>query len=170
MKILALLLVSALAATASVTSRFYEQLTPEQRRTAGIERLSEEQRAALNALADRWVEAKTEPAIAEARARAAAEVREEAKQEAKKRVGFSPPPTEADVIRTRLAGTFRGWGKGTIFRLENGQTWAVEGGSADSRYFAARENPEVEIRPAAFGTWKFYILPEGLWVRVKRVQ
>ncbi|MBA4136584.1 MAG: hypothetical protein C0518_04630 [Opitutus sp.] len=173
MKILAfLLLLSAPGLlSASVAARFFDHLTPEERRAAGIEELTEQQRAALSALADRWVEAKAEPAISAARAKAAAEVREEAKLEAKKRVGLEKPLDPAiDVIRARIAGTFRGWGKGTIFRLDNGQTWAVDAGSADSRFFSARENPEIEIRPAAFGTWKFYIMPEGLWVRVKRVQ
>jgi hypothetical protein len=161
----------AVSAPASPASRFYDQLTPEQRRAAGVESLTEEQRAALSVLADRWVEAKAEPAISAARAEAAAQVRAEAKEEARKRAGFAPPePAAADVIRTRVAGTFRGWGKGTIFRLENGQTWAVSDNSAEPRYFPPREKPEVEIRPAIMGTWKFYIMPDGLWVRVKRIQ
>lgn len=165
-----LFLVVAAAAPANVLERFYDHLTPAERRAAGIEHLSEEQRAALSVLADRWVEAKAEPVIVAERAKAVAAVREEAKIEAKKRLGFEQAPTADDVIRSRVAGTFRGWGRGTIFRLENGQTWTVDPGSADARYFAARENAEVEIRPASFGTWKLYILPEGLWVRVKRVR
>ncbi len=167
---LLLLLALGLAAglSASVTEKFYEHLTPEQRRAAGIENLTEQQRAALSALADEWVQAKAEPAITAARVKAVAEVREEAKAEKKKKLGFTDTPSPDDVIRTRIAGAFRGWGKGTLLRLENGQTWVVE--DSDSRFFAKRDNPEVEIKPAAFGTWKFYILPEGLWVRVKRVQ
>lgn len=167
---LPLLLALGLAAglPASVTERFYEHLTPEQRRAAGIENLTQPQRAALSALADEWVQAKAEPAIMAARAKAVAEVREEAKAEKKKKLGFVDAPSPEDVIRTRIAGPFRGWSKGTIFRLDNGQTWVVE--DNDSRYFPKREAAEVEIRPSSFGTWKLYLLPEGLWVRVKRVQ
>ena len=166
--LLLLALGAAAGLSASVTEKFYEHLTPEQRRAAGIENLTEEQRAALSALADQWVQAKAEPAISAARAKAVAEVREEAKAEKKKKLGFSDTPTADDVIRSRISGPFRGWGKGTLFRLENGQSWVVE--DSDSRFFPKRDGAEVEIRPAAFGTWKLYLLPEGLWVRVKRVQ
>ncbi|MBA3849498.1 MAG: hypothetical protein C0502_05810 [Opitutus sp.] len=169
-----LLLLVALGLTAglsaSVTGKFYDHLTPEQRRAAGIGQLTEEQRAALNALADLWAEAQAEPAIVAAREKAVAEVREQTKAEKGKNLGFASTPTAADIIRTRIAGPFRGWEKWTVFRLENGQTWAVDGGGVEPRFFGLRENPEIEIRPAAFGTWKLYLLPDGLWVRVKRVQ
>lgn len=159
-----LLLAGSIAAVASPTARFYDQLSPEAKRAAGIEELSPQQQAALSLLADEWVTTKAQSAINAARDRAVAEVRAEKKS----RVGFPDQPTAADAIRSRLQGTFRGWSRGTVFRLENGQVWVVDG--PDSRHFSARENVEVEIQPAAFGTWKLHVMPEGLWVRVKRMQ
>lgn len=158
-------LVGALGAAESRS--FYEQLTPAEREAAGVGQLTPAQQAALAALADRWVERKAQAVIEVARAKAAAEVRAEVKAEARKQVGLTKPVTEDDVIRTRVAGAFRGWSKGARLTLENGQTWVVE--DNESRFFPRRDSPEVEIRPSSFGSWKLTLLPDGLWIRVKRV-
>lgn len=163
-----LVLLLPLGVAASVTGGFYGSLTPAQRRAAGIADLTPEQQAALGVLADEWVAAKAEPAIVAARVRAAAEVRAQVAEEEKRQLGFDRTPAPDTVVRSRLVGPFRGWGKGTVFRLENGQSWAVA--DNDLRAFPRRDNPEVEIRPGGFGTWKLAVLPEGLWVRVKRVE
>lgn len=159
-----------LAATAFAEEKFWESLTPEQRAVAGLENLTEPQRAALNELARRYVGGQTEHQVARATEKAVAEVRAQVKAEEAKKVGFEAKAAPAEGFRTRIAGPFRGWGKGTIFRLENGQSWAVDSGTVEARTFTLRESPEVELKPAGFGTWKLYLLPEGLWVRVKRVQ
>lgn len=168
-----------LFASAFARESFWQSLTPEQRAKAGLENLTPEQQAALDTLAERYVSQESEhavdharqKAIAEAKATAKAEAKAELEAEKKASVGLAPKPaaTEADAIRSRIAGTFRGWGPNTTFRLENGQVWAADRNS-ESRFFGARENVEVEIRPAAFGTWKLFLMPDGLWVRVKRVQ
>lgn len=108
--------------------------------------------------------------VARAREKAVAEVRAQVKAEEAKKVGFEAKAAPAEGFRTRIVGPFRGWSKGTVFPLENGQSWAVDGGSVEARHFTLRESPEVELKPAGFGSWKLYLLPEGLWVRVKRVQ
>ena len=118
-------------------------------------------------LADRGAAEKAEPAESRARAETAAAVRAQAQAEEKKALGFAKKAAADDAIRTRIAGAFRGWGKGTVFQLENGQSWVVE--DSEARYFPKRDNPEVELKPSTFGSWKLYLLPEGLWVRVKRV-
>lgn len=168
-----------LVASAFARESFWQSLTPEQRAKAGVENLNEEQRAALDALAERYVEAQTEHAVNYARQKAIAEVKEEAKVEAKAAVEAEQKASvglasksgapETEAIRSRIAGTFRGWEPNARFRLENGQVWVADR-NAESRFFAARENVEVEIRPASFGTWKLFLMPDGLWVRVKRVQ
>lgn len=168
MRSMLLLLLLPLGVAASVTGGFYESLTPAQRRAAGIADLSPEQQAALGVLADEWVAAKAEPAIVAARARAAAEVRAQVVEEEKRRLGFDRTPAPDTVVRSRLAGPFRGWGKGMVLRLENGQSWVVV--ENDTRAFPRRDRPEVELRPGGFGSWKLAVLPEGLWVRVKRVE
>jgi hypothetical protein len=168
-----------LVASAFARESFWQSLTPEQRAKAGLETLSEEQRAALDVLAEGYVEARSEHAVHYARAKAIAEVKAEAKAEAKAElaaeqkasVGLTPKPSaaETETIRSRVVGTFREWGPNFTFRLENGQVWMAER-NAESRFFGARENAEVEIRPASLGTWKLFLLPEGLWVRVRRVE
>lgn len=168
-----------LVASAFARESFWQSLTPEQRAKAGLENLSPDQRAALDKLAESFVETWSRHVVHDVREKAIAEVKAEAKAEAKaelaaeqkSRVGLAPKPTapEADVIRSRLVGKFRGWGPSTSFQLENGQLWTADR-HAESRYFPPRENVEVEIRPASFGTWKLFLLPEGLWVRVKRIQ
>ncbi len=168
MRSLLFLLVLPLAAAASGPGNFYGHLTPGERRAAGIADLTPEQRTLLDALAARWAAERAASEVAAASARAAAEVRAKVAEEEKRQLGFERTPPADTVIRSRLVGAFRGWGKGTVFRLENGQSWAVA--DNDLRAFPRRDNPEVEIRPGGFGTWKLAVLPEGLWVRVKRVQ
>lgn len=147
---------------------FWTNLTPEQRAAAGVENLTPQQRDALDALARRYVEVQTIHEVTTARERTRAEVKAALEAEKKAQAGFQHTPTAADTIRTRITGEFRGWQKGAVLHLANGQTWVVD--DNDARAFALRHDPEVEIRPAAFGTWKLYLLPEGLWVRVRRVK
>ena len=158
----------SVSALAAAEKNFWDSLTPEQRAMAGVEALTEQQRAALNALANRYVETRTIHEVTAATDRARAEVRATLEAEKKARVGFDQAPAATDTIRTRITGEFRGWQKGTVLRLENGQTWVVD--DSDVRAFSVRRDAEVEIRPAAFGTWKLYLLPDGLWVRVRRVK
>jgi hypothetical protein len=161
--------VSAVSVAGSESRSFYDTLTSAERQAAGLAELTPPQQAALSALADRWVERQAQEAIDRARTKAVAEVRAEVKAEQVRNVGLRKPVAAAEqVIRTRIAGTFRGWSKGARFSLENGQVWVVD--DEDSRYFPRRENAEVELRPSTFGGWKLTLLPDGLWVRVKRVQ
>lgn len=168
--LLALWGLAALSAAGSVTEKFYEHLTPAERQAAGIASLTVEQQAALSVLADRWAEAKAEPAIIAARQKAAAEVRASIAAEKKASAGFARADTTPfQAIRTRIVGPFKEWGPGTRFTLENGQVWVAERG-AESRFFGPLDQPEVEVRPGGFGTWKLELLSRGLWVRVTRVQ
>ena len=166
MRILALFCL--LAATLVARESFWDSLTPAQRELAGIAQLNEQQRAALNALASQFVTAQSVHEVTAASQRARAEAMAQADAEQKSRLGFSRAPSAKDVIRSRIVGEFRGWQAGTVFQLENGQTWIVEG--REARAFSLRRDPEVEIQPAAFGAWKLYVQPEGLWVHVKRVK
>jgi hypothetical protein len=175
----AALVFCVLVASAVARERFWQSLTPEQRAKAGVATLTEEQRAALNALADNFVIQETDHAVTYAREKAIAEVKAEAKAEAKAaveaekkaNVGLAPKAgsPQLETIRSRIVGTFRAWGPNATFRLENGQVWVAER-NTESRFFGARENAEVEIRPASLGTWKLFLIPDGLWVRVRRAQ
>ena len=151
---------------------FWQQLTPEERQAAGIESLTAEQQAALDRAATRFAregarQAREEAKI-EARKEAKSEAKAEVKAEASAGVGFNPRTGDDEVIRTRIAGKFNGWSKGTMFQLQNGQSWMAEAG--DPRWFPTKMDPEVELRPAGFGSWKLFLVDGGLWVRVKRVR
>lgn len=152
---------------------FWEQLTAEERKAAGYEQLTPEQRAVIERLAGRFAEQRVRPAIMVAREKAKEEGRAEAQAanlEIKRaNLGLAPrEDDETEVIRTRINGEFRGWKGRTSFKLANEQVWVQE--TAESRYFPLMMDPEVEIRPSRLGGWKMTLLKEGLWIRVKRIR
>ncbi len=97
---------------------------------AGLDRLTPEQLAALNAL------------LVERMRCTAADQR--APREARRRDDDAP-------IRARLVGDFNGWQDGTVFTLDNGQRWRV---MDDEPYRTAKVHaPEVVIERGVFGGW-----------------
>ena len=161
-----------LAAPVLGAEEFWEQLTPDERKAAGYEQLSPEQRAAIERLAARFAEQRARPAIVVAREKAKEEGRAEAQaanlEKKRANIGLAPKEDdETEVIRTRISGEFRGWKGRTTFRLANDQVWVQE--TVESRFFPLMIDPEVEIRPSRLGGWKMTLLKEGLWIRVKRV-
>lgn len=183
-----LLLAMSMATAGAAEAGFWRQLTPEERRAAGVEQLTPEQQAALDALAARYAregarqvreqvkqEVRAE-ARAEARAQVTPEVREEVRRELKAgekaheeaRLGLPAEDKDA-VVTSRILGRFNGWSGDTVFQLENGQTWVQANGS-DSLWLPTMENPEVEIRSAKLGGWKLYLKDKGFWLRVRRVK
>lgn len=177
----AVVLFCVLVASVWAKDSFWDRLTPEQRAKAGLENLTPEQRAALDVLADDYASRESTHAVVKAREQAIAETKAVAKAEAKAaakaemeaekkaRVGLQEKPDANEVIRAKLIGTFRAWGPGAVFALENGQIWIADKGT-EERFFGRRDNVEVEIRPSTFGTWKLFLQPEGLWIRVKRIK
>ena len=183
-----LLLAMSMATAGAAEAGFWRQLTPEERRAAGVEQLTPEQQAALDALAARYAregarqvreqvkQEVREEARAEARAQVTPEVREEVRRELKAgekaheeaRLGLPAEDKDA-VVTSRILGRFNGWSGDTVFQLENGQTW-VQANGGDSLWLPTMENPEVEIRSAKLGGWKLYLKDKGFWLRVRRVK
>jgi|SRR5688572_18546577 len=177
-----------LALAGRAAESFVQQLTPEERRAAGLDALTPAQQAALDALAARYategaratearVREETKVEVVKAREEAKVEVvkaREEAKvqaeAEAKQReaakVGLEEKE-DARVVSSRIAGTFRGWGGRTLFNLENGQQWVQT--DSDVYVLQAQPGPEVKIVPSSLGGWKLHLQPNGRWVRVRRI-
>jgi hypothetical protein len=78
----------------------------------------------------------------------------------------APKPIES--LPARIVGTFREWQPGTVFRLDNGQTWRVTG--EDSGYYPhVPENPEVVITKTFFGGYVMDLRDVSRKVKVKRV-
>ncbi len=72
-----------------------------------------------------------------------------------------------DSITAYVVGGFSGWEPGTVFRLDNGQAWELQG---SARFAYGGPNRPVTIRRGAFGS--FMLSPDGLnrSVRVRRVE
>jgi len=168
MKRLAILgLFLALGGAALGADNFWQQLTPEERRAAGVDQLAPEQQVALDRLAARFATEGARQAVDVAKTEIRAKVEKEVKKREEARVGLVNPKDEVGLIATKIAGTFKGWSGQTLFRFENGQTW-VQDDKSDSYWVPAQPGPEVEIRRSNFGGWKMS-LPDGRWVRVRRV-
>lgn len=167
------ILLAVLGLPALATEDFWRQLTPDERKAAGYDQLSAEQRALIDRLARRFAETKANQAIPivteKAREEGRAEARAAALAQKKASLGLAPrEDDETEVIRTRISGEFRGWTGRTRFTLANDQVWQQD--QSESRFFPLMVDPEVEIRPSRLGGWKMTLLKEGLWIRVKRVR
>jgi len=155
---------------------FWAQLTPAERAAAGLTQLTEQQQAALDGLAERYARDGASHAIAAARAKARAEgeaaakagLEKEIQQRNEARFGLTDSQAGPETVRSRITGQFKGWSGRTLFRLENGQTW-VQADTTERYWVQAQAGPAVEVRKSSLGGWKLYVLPEGRWVRVTRV-
>ena len=155
---------------------FWDQLTPAERRAAGLDHLTPEQRAALNRLAERFLRpgpaapaAVSEQAGTEVRAEVKQELPAEEKARATAKAGRAAAAADATVISSHLVDPFNGWSGATVFRLENGQVWVQEN-SSDRYWVPTMANAEVELRASKLGGWKLYLKANGAWLRVRRLQ
>ena len=178
-QVLFISLTMTVATAGAAEAGFWQQLAPEERRAAGLDQLTPEQQAALDQLAGRYAREGAhqvrEQAKQEARAEVKQEVRAEVKQEMKAEerrrevamAGLLVDDKET-IIHSRIAGSFNGWSGATVFHLENGQTW-VQSNKSDTMWLPTMDSPMVEIRASKLGGWKLYLLENGLWLRVRRV-
>lgn len=142
----------ALAPCVAAQQRIEQQMTPEQIKATGLDRLSPEQLANLNA----WLNGKLELETAKAAETARKNVVEENR-------GFATFGSHEPLIG-RISGDFRGFGKGRSFTLDNGQVWQQVD---EATLVGARlTNPQVKITPTLAGnTW--YMSVEGFNTRAK---
>lgn len=128
------------------------QMTPEQFRSAGLEKLTTEELAQLNAWLNRTVEVETAKAAVEAKRKVVDENR-----------GFITFGSNEPIV-ARIAGEFRGLGKGRSYTLDNGQVWQQvdEASLAGAR----KDSPEARITPSLVGN-AWYLAIEGYNTRAK---
>ena len=157
-----------MSVAAAAETSFWRQLTPEERRAAGLEQLTPEQQAALDTLASRYAQASSQQVREEVRAEVKREVAAEQKTKAVARAGLSTADNTT-IVHTRIVGPSNGWSGTTIFRLENGQVW-VQTDSTDRFWMQTVESPEIELRPASLGGWKLFLAGRNVWVHVRRVR
>lgn len=194
LRVLAFSALSLLAVTAVAQVPIEQAMSAGERAATGIDQLSVEQLAALNA----WLAAQraattgtTAATAATASAAAPAPVdagpplarhRRDPAETAKAQpaAGDDGPPVVARVrdqasgvdqikrVDSRLVGSFDGWREGQVFVLENGQHWQV----LDREAFRTRSqsNPGVNLRRSLLGTWMFRINGLNRSVRVERIK
>lgn len=154
----ALLLALALACPlAFAQQRIEQEMTPEQFKAAGLDKLSAEELANLNAWLNRTVETES--------ARAAERAEEKVKSEARGFFNFG----STEPIVSQLQGEFRGFGKGRTYTLANGQVWQQ---TDDATLSSVRlESPEVTIKPAIIGNvWYLGVQGYNTRARVVRIK
>jgi hypothetical protein len=153
---LRLALILALAASglhAQTFSSLEERMSEAEFRAAGLDKLSAEELANLNA----WLRDRAASAAATTPARARGD----------ERVGLPDGPEGRSVV-SRIAGEFTGWGGSTRFELENGQVWQQD--EATSLRGVRADHPVVTIEPAFLGSYRMRVDGFNQRVRVKRIQ
>ena len=161
--LVSLLVCVAIAAPLAFAQQFSsveERMSSADFKAAGLDKLSPEELAKLNAFIKNEVEART--------ARAHAEGAREQNMNDAGRIGFTDYHGARDEIVSRIPGTFKGWSGGATFKLENGQVWRQIDGSEFVGIHL--ENPVAHITPGLIGGWNIQIEGYGSFAKVERVQ
>lgn len=134
-----------------------QQMTAEQFKAAGLGKLSADELASLNGWLNHTIDTETSKAAATAAQRVKTENR-----------GFFDFGSQ-EPINGRLAGEFRGFGKGKTYTLEDGQVWQQ---IDDATLPGIRlTNPEVRIKPAMIGnSWYIAVGHYNTRAQVKRIK
>lgn len=145
------------AQEAPTPSRIEQQMTPEQFRAAGLDQLTPEQLANLNAWLDRTLVVETGRAAAQAKRKVEDENR-----------GFLSFGSNEPVVG-QLKGEFRGFDKGRRYTLANGQEWEqVDSASLSG---VRLTDPEVRISPSVLGNiWYMQVGNYNSRAKVKRIK
>ena len=147
------------------------QMTPEQFKAAGLDKLSTTELSNLNAWLRSKVQAESSLAAEQARKETTQQI-EKAKEDGRQEVivknrgffdfGSSEPITGA------LQGEFRGFGKGRVYVLDNGQEW--EQTDTTSVVGVRKQSPKVSIKPGVMGVWYMKIDGYNTAAKVRRIK
>ncbi|MGH8062063.1 MAG: hypothetical protein ACREO7_08625 [Pseudoxanthomonas sp.] len=146
--------------SAPLTANVEQQMSADEFKAAGLDKLSAQELAALNAWLQHKVVQETTKAV------------EVAKEEGRKEVkeinrGFFDFGT-SEAIESVLVGEFKGFAKGRKYTLENGQVWEqIEPASLDG---VRRTNPKVSIKPGMFNNWFMRIDGYNTAAKVRRIK
>ncbi len=150
---LALLTAFAFASPNALAQKPIERdMTPEEFKAAGLDKLTPEELAKLNT----WLGRKIDTVATEAAAQAKDKVEDENR-------GFFNFGSEEPVV-ARIKGEFRGFGKGRLYTLDNGQVWRQIDGAV--LVGAKLDNTEVRINPSMLGN-AWYLAVKGYNTRAK---
>ncbi|MCW4456200.1 hypothetical protein OK348_15535 [Flavobacterium sp. MXW15] len=129
-----------------------QRLSVEQFQATGLDRLSTEQLALLNRLLD----SEQTELVEHARAQGEREA-----------VAGKPLVRDREPVITRISGSIRGWSRGDVLRLENGQRWRVVQGDLFLRQPV--DNPDVNIAPGNMGGWYLQLPGQNQRAKVERI-
>lgn len=141
-RFLLLFFVLVLPAWSAEEKGFSESLSAADFKAAGLDKLSAEERAKLDALVAAGDAPPTEPAAA-----------------------VKPKP---EIIRGKIAGVLSGWKEGTVLVFEDGQRWQVLD-KGTYRAAPVRRSPTVELFPLSTGDYVMTINSVPRRAVVKRV-
>ncbi|MDR6843051.1 hypothetical protein [Pseudoxanthomonas sacheonensis] len=158
--ILLALATAAWSQTPLQTANVEQQMSADEFKAAGLDKLSAQELAALNA----WLQRK----VAQETAKVAETAKEEGRKEVKeKNRGFFDFGS-AEPIVSSIAGEFNGFAKGRRYTLENGQVWEqIEPASLAG---VRKTNPKVRITPGLFNNWYMKLDGYNTMAKVRRVE
>lgn len=144
-------------------SSLEEQMTGQDFKAAGLDKLTPQELEALNG----WIRRRSLATLDAPTAGAAAIAEGSSPADTR---GLKGEKEEEDrtPISSRIVGRFSGWDGQTVFKLENGMIWAQA--DKDKFYTKEVENPSVVIEPGMFGTWRLSIEGYNSNCRVERIQ
>lgn len=134
-----------------------EQMTGEEFRATGLDKLSPEELATLN----EWIRARSLATLDAPRSATSPSLTGNSN-----RSEIEEMPRE--TIVSRINGTFSGWDGQTVFKLENGMIWAQA--DKDKFYTQEMQSPTVTIKPGLFGAWNLTVEGHDDECRVQRIQ
>jgi hypothetical protein len=138
-----------------------ERMSSSDFKAAGLDKLSPEELAKLNAFIKHEVETRA------VQAREAG-IREEDNADAAK-IGLRGYSGDRGDIVSTIPGVFTGWTGSTTFTLANGQVWRQS--QNDSVLEGIHlVNPQITISPGAFGSWNLHVEGYGTFTKVERVR
>lgn len=155
---LAALLACAMPAFAQgTTPPIEQQMSADEFKAAGLDKLSPAELARLNAWLGRTIVSETSKAAAVAKKQVEDDSR-----------GFFNFGSE-EPITSRIAGQFNGFDAGRTYTLENGQVWKQT--EAATLAGVHLTNPEVKIKPGMIGNaWYLQIQGYNTRAKVQRVK
>jgi hypothetical protein len=142
------------------TADVERQMSADEFKAAGLDKLSAQELAALNAWLQRKVVQET------------AKVTESAKEEGRKEVveknrGFFDFGT-AEPIESNIVGEFKGFSNGKKYTLANGQVWEqIEPATLAG---VRKTDPKVSIKPGIFNSWYMKIDGYNTAAKVRRIK
>jgi hypothetical protein len=134
-----------------------KQMTPEEFKAAGLDKLSADELARLNTWLGRTIDTQTAKAAAEAKDKVVHENR-----------GFFDFGSE-EPITAHISGAFHGFAKGRTYTLDNGQVWQQ---MDDAELPGIRlTDPQVRIKPAMVGnSWYMSVGKYHTPAQVRRIK